>query len=181
MYKNGTGYPSSLTRPAGPKCTPPVDVSACHYVIVTAARDEAPYLGSTIESVAAQTLLPQQWVIVNDGSTDATAELATAAATKYPWISVVHRPDRGHRAPGSGVVHAFYAGYHAIRLADWDFLVKLDADLVLPPDYFETCCRTYAADPSLGITGGLVYQVANGRRVFDPSPPFHVRGALAHR
>jgi len=53
------------------------------YVIITPARNEGQYLQKTIDSVAAQTVRPQKWIIVNDGSTDQTPLLIGAAA-KHP-------------------------------------------------------------------------------------------------
>src|SRR4051794_12872737 len=78
------------------------------YVIISPVRNEARFLTGTIESVAAQTIRPDAWFLVNDGSSDATAEIIDAAASRYEWIHPVHRPDRGSRKAGSGVMEAFY-------------------------------------------------------------------------
>ena len=43
-----------------------------------------------IESMARQTIVPQQWIIINDGSADATCIMADAAANDYPWIAPRH-------------------------------------------------------------------------------------------
>lgn len=147
------------------------------YVIVSPVRDEAPHLERVIASVVGQTLRPLQWVLVDDGSTDGTGELADRAAREHPWIAAVHRANRGRRLNGGGVVEAFYDGYAVIHHLDWAFLAKLDGDLVLPPDYFEACLEAFARDPRLGIAGGTVYHTADGRQVTEPSPRHHVRGA----
>src|SRR5688572_1968889 len=94
------------------------------YVIITPVRNEATFVGKTIQSVAAQTRLPLRWVIVDDGSTDGTVEILKAASRRYPWMTVVTRPDRGFRKTGGGVVEAFYDGYSAVATLQWDFLVK---------------------------------------------------------
>jgi glycosyltransferase involved in cell wall biosynthesis len=129
--------------------------------------------------MAAQTLLPRQWVIVDDGSTDKTAGILAEAAGMHPWLTVVRRPDRGFRKSGGGVVEAFYDGYAALNGADWDFVVKLDGDLSMEPDYFERCLARFTAEPRLGIGGGTVCVMKDGQpRVDSPGdPPFHVRGA----
>src|SRR5690606_28465058 len=95
------------------------------------------------------------------------------------WITVVHRPDRGYRAAGGGVVEAFYAGYARAREEQWDFIVKLDGDLSFAPDYFERCFENFAADAQLGIGGGTVCRLDRGRSRIAAigDPPFHVRGA----
>jgi glycosyltransferase involved in cell wall biosynthesis len=148
------------------------------YVVVTPVRDEAQHVGRTIESMCAQTVLPEQWVIVDDGSTDGTAEILGRHADK-PWITVVCRSDRGHRASGGGVVEAFDAGLATLTCDGWAYLVKLDGDLSFDRDYFERCILAFEADPRLGIGGGAVYTMEADRlRIDSPGDPsFHVRGA----
>jgi poly-beta-1,6-N-acetyl-D-glucosamine synthase len=149
------------------------------YVVITPVRNEAAHVERTIESMSRQTILPAQWVIVDDGSSDATPAMLSAATTRYPWVTVVRRADRGFRNSGGGVVEAFDAGYDSLRRDDWDFVVKLDGDLEFEPDYFEQCLRHFSHDLSLGIAGGTVYVRDDGKwRVDSPGdPPFHVRGA----
>src|SRR5260370_37311425 len=80
------------------------------YIIVSPVRNEAEYIQRTIESVLAQTILPKQWIIVNDGSTDATGRIIDEAAKRYSWIKAVHRQDRGIRVAGGGGKGGFFAG-----------------------------------------------------------------------
>ena len=150
-----------------------------HYVVITPVRNEAGYIGNTIESMARQTLSPRQWVIVDDGSTDGTGDMLEAASRNFAWVTTVRRPDRGFRKSGGGVVEAFYDGYSALRESDWDFLVKLDGDVSFEPDYFERCLFLFGDDPTLGIAGGTICIMENGRLTVDSpgDPPFHVRGA----
>src|SRR5438874_8428803 len=88
------------------------------YFIITPVRNEGQYLQKTIDSVVAQTLRPQKWIIVNDGSTDQTSLLIDAAATQHSWIQAVHRADRGFRKSGGGVIEAFYDGYRLVQSAE---------------------------------------------------------------
>lgn len=148
------------------------------YVVVTPVRDEGAYLPFTIECMAKQTVPPEQWVIVNDGSKDNTAQIMDAAAEQYSWIRVVHRKDRGFRKWGAGIIEAFYDGFHALDVADWEFLSKLDGDLSFDPSYFERILARFEDDPKLGIGGGVLYHDLNGRRVLEDHPQFHVRGGV---
>jgi biofilm PGA synthesis N-glycosyltransferase PgaC len=154
-------------------------MNAIRYVIITAVRDEEKFMQITIDSVVAQTIRPVEWIIVNDGSTDKTADIINSATAKYRWIHAIHRADRGFRKPGTGVMESFHEGYGQIRNRDWDFLVKLDGDLTIAQDYFEQCFNRFKANPKLGIGGGLVCNEVEGRRVPDSKddPKFHVRGA----
>ncbi|MDY7106591.1 MAG: glycosyltransferase family A protein [Actinomycetota bacterium] len=146
-------------------------------MVVTPVRDEAALVGRTIDSVAAQELRPAEWVLVDDGSTDGTAAVLDRRAAEHDWIRVVHRADRGARVAGSGVMEAFHAGLEVLETADWHYLVKLDADLVLPPDYFSRCLARAEADPGLGVVGGLVVDRDAGAARLERHPGFHVRGA----
>ena len=148
-----------------------------HYIIISPVRDEAAYIEGTLTSVIRQTLQPSQWVVVDDGSTDATPEILEQFAQKTPWLRVVRRRDRGFRAAGSGVMDAFYAGLAAAQPGAWDFLVKLDGDLRFEPDYFERCLAKFEENPRLGIGGGVIYSAVGDRIVRERHPRFHVRGA----
>ncbi|MEL6820905.1 MAG: glycosyltransferase family A protein, partial [Calditrichota bacterium] len=59
------------------------------YVLITPARNEEAYLEKTIQSVIAQTILPEQWIIVSDGSTDRTDEIAAGYAEKHSFIQLI--------------------------------------------------------------------------------------------
>jgi glycosyltransferase involved in cell wall biosynthesis len=153
------------------------NAASSRYVIITPVRDEAKFLGETIRSVASQTITPLQWIIVDDGSTDATAEIMEAAAAKHPWITTLHCANRGSRVNASGVMQAFHQGYQLLNRQDWDYLVKLDGDVRLEPDYFEKCIAQFHKNPSLGVGGGVIYNVIGDSYVLEPCPEFHVRGA----
>jgi biofilm PGA synthesis N-glycosyltransferase PgaC len=127
------------------------------YLLITPCRDEAVHLQSTIDSVAAQTILPARWVIVDDGSTDETPEVLARASRTYPFIHVVRREDRGRRSVGPGVVDAFYAGLETVNLDHYDFVCKLDADLEFQPEYFARLIEHFDADPALGNLSGKLY------------------------
>jgi biofilm PGA synthesis N-glycosyltransferase PgaC len=147
------------------------------YVVITPVRDEEKYIEATIASVSCQTILPAEWVVVDDGSTDRTGGILDAAAARFSWIHVVHRPNRGFRKSGGGVVDAFYDGYNVLQSDDWKFIVKLDGDLSFSPKYFERCFEHFSRQPRLGIGGGEIWHDLGGELKLEASPRFHVRGA----
>ena len=147
------------------------------YVIITPIRDEEKHIEQTIKTVVSQTVMPLEWVIVDDGSTDTTGKIVDRCAIQFPWISVVHRLNRGYRKSGGGVMEAFYAGYKGLRCENWEFIVKLDGDLTFSSDYFEKCFEHFNTQPLLGIGGGDIYHSLDGKLKLEANPRFHVRGA----
>lgn len=126
------------------------------YVIVSPVRDEAEYLGRTIDSIVAQQHRPAEWVIVDDGSSDDTPRIAAAAAAEHDWIRVITRPGRASAARGRGkpIVEAFNDGLSAVNTPH-EFVVKMDGDLYVPPHYFDWVARTFEREPRAGIVGGF--------------------------
>jgi len=147
------------------------------YVVISPVRDEMAHIEKTIQSMVAQTTLPTEWIIVNDGSTDDTRQIINRYAAKCAWIKAIHRENRGFRKSGGGVIEAFNEGYSALATSEWDFLVKFDGDLSFDTDYFEKCFKYFAVEPMLGIGGGDVYHDINGSLIVEKNPRFHVRGA----
>jgi biofilm PGA synthesis N-glycosyltransferase PgaC len=129
------------------------------YVLVSPCRDEARYMRRTLDSVAAQTIPPALWVVVDDGSTDATPAILQEYARKLPYLKVLQRADRGRRSVGPGVVEAFYAGLDTVDLDQFAYLCKLDLDLDLPPRYFEALMARMESDPRIGTLSGKPYFV----------------------
>ena len=111
----------------------------------------------TLDSVVAQTVTPSLWVIVDDGSTDATPEILAEYAAAHDWIRIVQKPDRGHRAVGPGVIEAFYVGYETIDPSQFTYSCKMDLDLDLPERYFETLMERMEANPRIGTCSGKPY------------------------
>ena len=150
-----------------------------NYLVVSPVRNEAEFIELTLKSVTSQTLRPLRWVIVDDGSTDKTRALAEEYASKHPWIEVVSRRDRGYRQSGIGVVETFYDGFARADSSQWDYVMKLDGDLLLPLDYLEQLTLEFERDPRLGISSGDIFNEAKGALTLDSpgDPAFHVRGA----
>ena len=122
------------------------------YVLITPARNEAAFIEKTLGSMIAQTAPPLRWVIVDDGSTDKTAEIVERYTARYPWIELVRRPQHIHRS-FAGKVHAFNAGLERVQVLDFEVIGNLDADLSFDPDYLEFSIRKFSEDPKLGVAG----------------------------
>src|SRR5579862_7463392 len=116
------------------------------YVLITPARNEAQFIEETIKSVVAQTVRPLKWVIVSDGSTDATDDIVNRYAADNPWIDLVRMPERSERH-FAGKVHAFNAGHDRLRDLQYEVIGSLDADISFDHDYFSFLLQKLAESP----------------------------------
>lgn len=131
-------------------------------LIISPCRDEAEFIRQTLDSVIAQSVRPTLWLIVDDGSTDASPAIVADYAKRYPFIQTLRLVDRGYRRVGAGVIEAFSAGYSHVNAAEFDYLCKLDLDLRLPQRYFEILLRRCDENPRIGTCSGKPYFLAKG-------------------
>jgi biofilm PGA synthesis N-glycosyltransferase PgaC len=122
------------------------------YVLITPAHNEERFIKKTLGSMVAQTLLPERWVIVDDGSADRTAQIVEGYAKRYPWIELFRMPARSDRS-FAGKVHAFNAGLERASSLRFDVIGNLDGDLSFDSDYLEFLIRKFSEDSKLGVAG----------------------------
>ncbi len=132
-----------------------------HYAIVTPVRDEAANLERIASCVASQTVRPVVWVLVENGSTDETPDLAARLADEHAWVRVLRAGPVEAEERGAPIVHAFHLGLASLRPHP-EIVVQLDADLSFPPDYFERLLRALGEDRRLGIVSGTCYEQHGG-------------------
>ncbi|WP_294818802.1 glycosyltransferase family 2 protein [uncultured Flavobacterium sp.] len=148
------------------------------YYVIIPAYNEASFIGAMLESLALQTVLPAKAVVVNDNSTDGTAAIAETFMAKYRWLSVVNKKSDTVHLPGSKVIQAFNAGYETVD-ENYDVIVKLDADLILPSNYFEEILGVFRNNPKAGMAGGFACIEKNGSWVLESlTDKDHIRGAF---
>ena len=124
------------------------------YVLITPARNEETFIEMTIQSVIKQTVLPVKWVIVNDGSTDATSSIVRPYLVNHRWIELVDLPVRRERN-FAAKVYAFNAGQERVKDLEYEIIGNLDADVSLDEDHFEFLLGEFGKDPSLGVAGTI--------------------------
>ncbi|WP_144637157.1 glycosyltransferase [Bordetella genomosp. 13] len=144
---------------------PAVNPTVIPLVIISPVRDEAKYLRLTMDSIVAQTLRPVEWILVDDGSSDATPDIVREYAAKYDFIRLVPRENRGFRKLGGGVIAAFNYGKERIRHTDYQYIVKLDGDMSFGPRYLERMMAMFATDAKLAAVSGKVYREEDGRYI----------------
>lgn len=125
------------------------------YGIITPAFNEAPFIADFMNSIINQTVIPADFLVIDDGSTDKTATVAQQIASNYNWITILIRPGNAKHQIGSKVVQTFQYGMAQAPHSNWDFVVKLDADQILPSDYFERIIAVFQNESETGICGGV--------------------------
>lgn len=148
------------------------------YYIVIPAHNEESFIDLTLKSLISQTILPKKVVVVNDNSTDKTAEIVLAFAKENPFITLVNKTSEALHLPGSKVIQAFQKGFETLD-NDYDIIVKLDADLILPNNYFECISKIFEKDSKVGMAGGFAYIEKNGDWILENlTDKDHIRGAF---
>ncbi|MBG6063049.1 glycosyltransferase involved in cell wall biosynthesis [Flavobacterium sp. CG_9.1] len=149
-----------------------------NYYIVIPAHNEEDFIALTLDSLISQSVLPKKVVVVNDNSTDKTAQIVTSFAKENPFITLVNKSSEAIHLPGSKVIQAFQKGFETLD-DNYDVIVKLDADLILPNNYFETILNTFEKDATIGMVGGFAYIEKNGSWILENlTDKDHIRGAF---
>ncbi len=133
------------------------------YIIITPAYNEEQFIEKTIKSVLQQSILPQKWIIVDDGSTDNTAEIIQRYSRQYDFIHYHHREKDPHLDYFASNVFAIMEGCEETQDQSHDFLAILDADIELPSDYYQRILHEFSQDSTLGIASGVYADLINGK------------------
>lgn len=146
------------------------------YSLVTPVYNEEAHIGRTIDAVVKQSILPIEWIIVSDGSTDRTDAIIANASQEHPWIKLLRVEDN----PGVGFARVVLNTEHGIselQNQSYQYLGLLDADVTFQQDYFEALLQRFDDDPNLGLAGGVVIDVGLPRDQF-PLNRIDVPGAV---
>jgi len=144
-------------------------VSSQAFTVFTATYNREHTIHRVFDSLRAQTLRDFEWVVVDDGSTDTTAEQIAS------WAGSADFPVRYFRQPHAG---KHFAHNLAVREARGKMFVPLDSDHACPPNALERMMYWWNTIPCeqrgvfCGVTGLVVDQ--HGRLVGDrfPAEPF---------
>jgi glycosyltransferase involved in cell wall biosynthesis len=138
-----------------------VTPEAKRYVLVTAAYNEERYIEAVIKSILSQTLRPLRWAIVSDGSTDSTDEVVQNYAAQFDFIEL-YRSEDDHPRGFAAKANALKLGYERLMTLEYGFIGILDADITFEPNYYSSLVDGFSEDPTLGVTGGFIYENGEG-------------------
>lgn len=125
------------------------------YVLITAAKNEELFIGKTIQSVINQTIKPEKWIIVSDGSTDQTNQIVEQYTHENKFIDLIALPPNKERN-FSSKVNALNKALKKLEGTDFDFIGNLDADVTLDKSYYGDIFRIFQSNPKLGVAGGII-------------------------
>lgn len=145
--------------------------------IVIPAHNEAEHLKDCLDSFVAQTHQPDEIIIVDDNSSDATFAIASEYAQNHEWIKGVQRTSEDEHIPGKKVVDTFNFGLkHA---SNYNLIGKFDADIILPNNYFETILNHFQSNWKLGMCSGLLFIKKGNDWVYENiAEKTHIRGPI---
>jgi poly-beta-1,6-N-acetyl-D-glucosamine synthase len=146
------------------------------YTLITPARNEEAFIEKTIQSVISQTVLPEKWVIVSDGSTDRTDEIVRAYLTRHDWMELVRMPEHRDRH-FAAKVSCFNAGYDRLDGIDYDVIGNLDADISFEKDYLAFLLERFKENPRLGVAGTPFIEKGGRSYNYNYANIEHVSGA----
>lgn len=154
-------------------------------LVISPVRNEAAHIERVIDAMAAQILPPARWIVVDDASTDGTLAILRDHERRLEFLTVVARQPAADldgaadRLARAAAPRAFNAGLaYAGDSSDYTHVMKLDGDIELPPHYLRDLLAAFAADPELGLAGGVLVEEVDGRMVPIRIAANHVHGAL---
>ncbi len=130
---------------------PEVTITDAKYVAVTTARNEEAYLPNSVPSILKQTVSPNVFVVVDDSSEDGTIEYLKTVNVLTLRFEAPRIQIRGINQSQAINMGVSLATKHS---PNWEYLLKTDADVVLPPTYVEDLLRIMDNRPEIGIAGG---------------------------
>lgn len=131
--------------------------------VITPNYNHAAYLPQAIEAVVTQSRLPDEYLILDDASTDNSLEIIDAYAARYPFIRAIRQPKN------LGVVAAIEA---LVSQASGDYLYATAADDYVLPGFFRQAMEMVEDHPDAGIIFGKMMAInAAGRKLRDIQAP----------
>lgn len=122
------------------------------YVALTSVRNEDKLIVGAVRAVLSQRPPPSAYIVVDDGSTDETS----AMLEQFEDVHVIRLENPRHATRGVNLAWALNTGVRKASelVPDWEYLLKVDADSVIPKEYFRRLVDMFDVNPRLGLASG---------------------------
>lgn len=128
------------------------------YVLITAAKNEEDYIEYPIKSILKQTIKPEKWIIISDGSADGTDRIVEKYAAGNGFIKLLRREETQNDIGFASKVFALRLGYQQLQFSEYEFIGHLDADVSFDSQYYEDILDKFYQNPHLGLAGGFIHE-----------------------
>lgn len=148
------------------------------HLVVTPYHNEEEVIEGILESVINQTMIPVQWILVNDNSTDNSYGIVEKYVENFDWIININSSlSFIERQEGAKIITLVLEGLKNENIRDYDIFTKLDSDLKFGKDYFEIIVNEFKNNINLALCGGKIYSSIEGEYIDEKKAKYHVRGA----
>lgn len=155
-----------------------VEAKKLRFYVVIPAHNEQDFIGKTLQSLVDQKFRPEKVVVVNDHSSDNTAQIVSKFAQEHDFVSLLNITSSDEHIPFGKEVTAFYKGFDTLD-DNYDIICKYDADLIFPAEYFSVLNEVFSSDEQIGMAGGFCYIEKEGEWILESlTGKDHIRGAL---
>lgn len=130
------------------------------YIFVTPCKNEEKNIPNLIQSVAAQTIQPSLWVILDDGSIDNTLKIIKEAEEKQKWIQSIRLKEYDgdsdiglHLSVVMNKAFDYAIEYCKKNGVEYAYIGNVDGDIILEKTFFEKLIKEFEKDDKLGVAG----------------------------
>ena len=128
--------------------------------VIMPAYNVAPYIGEAIDSVLRQTYVDLELLVIDDGSTDETLEIATRYSLQDPRVRILRQVNAGISS----------ARNHGLRVASGGVIAILDSDDMWLPGYLAAQMAILTERPQIDIVTGNAWFLGSQRHGLAARP-----------
>ncbi len=148
------------------------------YAIIIPVKNEEGNISNLLTDIINQQLKPILCLVINDHSTDRTAQIVESFSSQAPFIHMLNSEIESSYELGAHIIRLFEQGVHYIfnQGMEVDYIVKMDADIHFDEKLFLSLSQKLGNRTDVGIVSPQPYQIIQGKKVLIKSPDWHTNG-----
>lgn len=149
-------------------------------LIISPVKNEESTIEVLINSVLNQTVRAENWIIIDDYSTDNSVKIIKKYQREFDFIKLIKSEKNSQRSTGGHIVDLVNYGLEYARKNnfEWDILLKLDGDLeIQQKNYFEYIINEFSNNEKLGIASGSIFYIEGKKKIIETKYLWHSHGA----